>query len=419
MIITRKIQITVSEDDSELRKSYWEKIYDTRDIAVKAANMVASHLFMQNQTLPYIKDADKLEYVGAKGGPIKKSSTPYAMLSSLFKGKADMGMLSSVNQNVSKCFSDDCKKGLLYGRISLRSYKPDMPVPYPADRFLNIHFAKEQRDGKEYENCYFILTGIPFKMVFGRDRSNNEDIVRKVVSGEYKMATSSIQIDGKKTFLLLCVDMPVQDKKPIKGKTLFAFLGVFNPIICTTEIRVHDNLNIIIEQEKLKKQLALIDDMKALGTSDDIQKAITEEKKRLSADKSKYVVYNIGTSEEFNHRRTQIQEAVKRCQINNRYATGGRGRKRKCQALDRWHDKERNYVDTKLHTYSRMLVNIAARQRCDTIMLLVQKKREDNATQDNQSGDPFVLRNWSYFGLKEKIRYKAKLFGIALKEEKE
>jgi transposase len=29
-----------------------------------------------------------------------------------------------------------------------------------------------------------------------------------------------------------------------------------------------------------------------------------------------------------------------------------------------------------------------------------------------------MLRNWSYFGLKQKIEYKAKMYGITLKEEK-
>ena len=33
-------------------------------------------------------------------------------------------------------------------------------------------------------------------------------------------------------------------------------------------------------------------------------------------------------------------------------------------------------------------------------------------------GNPFLLRNWSYHGLKEKIDYKAKRFCIKVVEEK-
>jgi transposase len=188
----------------------------------------------------------------------------------------------------------------------------------------------------------------------------------------------SLQIDDakKKMFLLLCVDIPKKETELIKGKTLFAFLGVMNPITYTTDIN-------------------------AKNESD-----------------SGFKVFSIGTEEEFNYRRRQIQEAVKRCQINNRYSVGGKGRKRKCQAIERWHEKENNYVDTKLHTYSRMLVDAAIKYKCDTIYLMRQEPREDKAKEDNKNKEPFVLRNWSYFGLKQKIEYKAKLYGITLKEEK-
>ena len=159
-------------------------------------------------------------------------------------------------------------------------------------------------------------------------------------------------------------------------KSAVAFLGVMNPITYTTDIN-------------------------AKNESD-----------------SGFKVFSIGTEEEFNYRRRQIQEAVKRCQINNRYSVGGKGRKRKCQAIEHWHEKENNYVDTKLHTYSRMLVDAAIKYKCDTIYLMRQEPREDKAKEDNKDKEPFVLRNWSYFGLKQKIEYKAKMYGITLKEEK-
>lgn len=378
MIITRKIQILISEDNPEERNMYYEKIRVNRDIAVSAANFVSSHLYMQAQVIPYIKDNDKLEYIGAKGNSIKKSSTTYSELSYLFKGKINTAILACINQQVRKGFSEDCKKGLLHGNISLRNYKSTMPIPYATASFTHMRFEKTEHDGKTYDNCYFTLDGIPFRMNFGRDRSNNESIVKKVINGEYKMSSSSIQLDDKKNkmYLLLCVDIPKKNVKLIEGKTLYAFLGVFNPITYTTEI-------------------------KAKNESDSGMK-----------------VFTIGTEEEFNHRRREIQEAVKRCQINNRYSAGGKGRKRKCQAVDRYKDKETNYVDTKLHTYSKMLVDAAIRNKCDTICLINQEDREIKAKEDNQKGKPFVLRNWSYFGLKEKIQYKAKMNGIALKEEK-
>ena len=234
----------------------------------------------------------------------------------------------------------------------------------------------EKEDGGKVMGCFFTLAGVPFQMRFGRDRSNNRLVVERVISGEYKMCTSSLKFDGSKIFLLLCVDMPKQEVKVDPKKTLYAYLGVMNPIICTCDVRAAKEYD------------------------------------------SGYKWFEIGTKEEFNYRRRQIQEAVRRCQINNRYSVGGKGRKKKCQAIERWHEKENNYVDTKLHTYSRMLVDLAVKHACGRIVLLNQTSREDKAKEDNQNGEPFVLRNWSYFGLKEKIGYKCKLVGIKLEVEK-
>ena len=47
-----------------------------------------------------------------------------------------------------------------------------------------------------------------------------------------------------------------------------------------------------------------------------------------------------------------------------------------------------------------------------------QRLREEQAKVDNKNGEPFVLRNWTYYGLKEKIGYKCKIAGIKLEVEK-
>ena len=134
---------------------------------------------------------------------------------------------------------------------------------------------------------------------------------------------------------------------------------------------------------------------------------------------SGYKWFEIGTKEEFNYRRRQIQELVRRCQIHNRYTRGGKGRKRKCKAINHWHRAECNFIGTKLHTYSHLLVKAAIDNECGTIKLLNQKKREKTAQKNAEKGSTFVLRNWSYFGLKEKIKYKAALFGIKFISDKE
>lgn len=378
MIITRKIEVFICEDDKDLRNDYYKKLYDNRNIAVKAANATVSNMFILDNSLPYLSEDDrkKISFIGAKGNKVTRMGGIYAALSAYFKGKADMGMISCVKQNAEKMYSEDIKHGGLWEK-SLRSYKSNMPIPFDHKRFTNIRFADYNgKDGKTHNGCFFTLLGIPFQCKFGKDKSGNRIIMERVVNGEYKMCTSSIQVDGKKVFLLLCVDIPKQAPKLDKNKSLYAFLGVMNPIVCTTDI----------------KQKGDID--------------------------TDWKTWNIGTDAEYNYRRRQIQEAVKRCQIYNRYNGGGHGRNKKCKAVNRYRDVERHYIDTKLHTYSRMLVDLAVKHKCGKIVLMNQQHREETAKEKNSNGDNFILRNWSYSNLKTKIDYKAKMYGIEVKVEK-
>lgn len=377
MIITRKIEVFVCESDKDLRKEYYDKLYAIRDVARKAANAATSHLFMLDNSVPYLDEETKnnIQYLGAKGAPASKQNVTYCIMSRLFKDSMPgiMDMMTNLAQTVRKNYEEDKKQGMW--KRSLRSYKSDLPIPYQRKSFLDFGFRTyTDTEGKEGKGCFFKLSGIPFQMKFGRDRSGNRIIVERVLSGEYKMCTSSIKCDGNKVFLLLCVDIPKTEVKLNEKKALYAFLGVVNPIVCTADT----------------------------ATSDDY---------------SRMKVFEIGTEEEFNHRRRQIQEAVRRCMIDSRYAKGGKGRQKKLKAVNRWHETEANYIDTKLHTYSKMLVDTAVKCKCGEITLMSQIHREEYAKRMNIQGDNYILRNWSYYGLKEKIAYKCKRYGIKLTVE--
>jgi transposase len=377
MIITRKIQIYVCEEDKDLRKDFVHTIYQWRDLVRRGANTIVAHKFTQEniKDFIYIKDEIKEKFyvknILKEGKGMSEQNTTYRVLSDMLKGKVPADIYTCLNQAVANTYKET-RKDLYTGKASLRSYKNNIPIPFSAKSLLNLNWNKEDK------RFYFTLFGIPFATALGRDRSNNKVIIERILSGEYKMCSSSIQIDDnrKKMFLLLCVDIPQKEVILKPDKKLYAFLGVFNPIVCTTEI--------------------------------------TES---LEAKDNAYKVWEIGTEEEFNHRRRQIQEAVKRCQINNKYSVGGKGRKKKNKALERFQDKEKNYVDTKLHTYSRLLVDMAIKHECSEIVLMKQKEREVKAKEDNAEEKPFVLRNWSYYGLKDKIQYKSKMYGIKLTVE--
>lgn len=378
MIITRKIQIYVSEEDKDLRKELVHTVYEWRDLVRRAANTVVAHKFTQEniKDFVYIKDDIKEKFyvkdILKEGKGMSEQNTTYRVLSDMLKGRVPSDIYTCLNQAVANTYKET-RKDIYTGRASLRSYKNNIPIPFSAKSVSNLAWNNDEK------RFFFNLFGITFATALGRDRSNNKVIIERVLSGEYKMCSSSIQIDDsrKKMFLLLCVDIPKKEVTLKPDKKLYAFLGVFNPIVCTTEIT---------------------DSLDAKGDS-------------------AYRVWEIGTEEEFNYRRRQIQESLKRCQVNNRYNVGGKGRKKKNKAIDRFANKEKNYVDTKLHTYSRMLVDMAIKHECSEIVLKKQKERADEAKDNNKDGDNFVLRNWGYYGLTEKIKYKAKMYGIEITVE--
>lgn len=378
MIITRKIELLIPETDKEIKHAFYEKLFEIARIARDAANAASSHLFMLDNSTPYLDEEskDKLVYLGTKGDKSTKQNVAYCLMSNMFKDKMPgiTGMLSCLAQIVRKNYQEDRKKGMW--KRSLRSYKSNLPIPFSAKAFGNMCKREyADQDGVVHEVIQFSIMNIPFQMRFGRDRSGNRLIVERILSGEYKLCTSSIVCDGKKVFLLMTVDIPQKKVELIEGKKLYAFLDVETPIVCSTEVKSYRN--------------------------------------RDSGEK----VFLIGSKEEYLYRRVQIQQAVRRCQMNNKYTVGGKGRKRKCQAIDRWHEKEKNYVDSKIHLYSRELINYAIKYKCAEIVLMNQKEKEKKAKEEMEEGKPFLLRNWGYYNLKEKIRYKATMYGIHLTEE--
>ena len=388
MIHTFKIEIFICEPDKNLKTEYYKKLYDLRYSARKSANVTSSHLFALNTLMPYMSDEDKenLVFIGTKGTTATRGNAPYVALSKEFKGKSDMGMISSVIQNATKNYSSDVKE-MIIGKRSLRSYRNNIPIPFKPDRFVNFRESEYiDGEGKTKNGIFFAIAGIPFQMRFGRDLSGTGKVVEKVLCDEFKMVTSSIVIDDnrKKTFLLLCADIPKKKTELIEGKKLFVSLGVMQPAVVG---------------------LSVFD-----CTLEDARK--------------EYKVFSVGSADEFNHKRRGISESIKRLQKAAKYNEGGKGRKRKLQLLDTLKDKERKYVEGKAHVYSKEIVALAVKNQCSEIVLINQQAREEKAKNagmmtdsecnENEKIQKFIFRNWSWYGLTDKIKYKAEMYGISV-----
>ena len=99
----------------------------------------------------------------------------------------------------------------------------------------------------------------------------------------------------------------------------------------------------------------------------------------------------------------------------SKYNTGSKGRKKKLCSLEQYRKLESHYVTYRIHQYTRALVNYCIKARCGIIILKKQLQKEIEAK--SPENIPFVLRNWGYYGLKAKLKYKCDMVGIELREE--
>ncbi|HCT95249.1 MAG: hypothetical protein A2X19_00015 [Bacteroidetes bacterium GWE2_39_28] len=358
MILTKKIEVIINENDYAVKSGYLKQLYIWRSLVRNGANELISYLYSIDRLKYYkfITQEAKIELgiIGAKGESVKEGSASYVLLSERLKGLIPMDIANSLQQNVTKTYKES-RKDILNGSAALKSYN-NLPIPFSGCSIRNLNYLKEA-------NKYtFTLFGLPFSFMLGKDRSNNKSVLDCCIAGEIKICGSSLQIDDnrKKTYLLLNVDIPKIELSLEAENFIDAQLSIDIPIVAS-----------------FKNDIKMI-----------------------------------GNKEEYLHRRIQIQKALKRAQINSTYTTGGRGRKRKTQALERFNNKEKDYINTRLHTYSKLLIDFAIKNRCKTIYLINQKEKEKQIQKNS-----FLLRNWGYYGLKQKLIYKASLFGINIIEK--
>lgn len=356
MIVTKKIEVYVDCDDKEVKKSHYDKLFQWSNIIRNAANILSSNLFVMDniKNMIYLDEGIRVKLVNIlkdKDGILSTSyqNSGYQLLSKLFKGEIPMDIISNLNSNIQKTYKEE-KTDYYKGNKSLRSYGKNIPMPFSSRL---VEFTECEK------NYTFSFFKIPFKTRMGYDKSSNFITINRINAGEYKLCNSSLKYDDRKNkwFLLLCVDIPNTRLQAKPGLRVESKLGLLVPIIAECE-----------------------------------------------GD-----ILNIGNDHEYLYQRLQIQSKLKSLQKDLKYAVGGKGRKGKLQAIERFKEKETNYIKSKIHLYSRMLINYAIKKRAEFIVLLNQEGKEQEAKENE-----FLLRNWGYYGLIEFIKYKAAKVGITV-----
>lgn len=352
MKVTKKIEVIIAEPCSKDKALYFERINEWRSISSSFANELVSFLYSVD-TLSSSKIMDEesrlvLNILKMTGD----SNTEEEALSNLFServnGRLPSLVISAIYKIVSATYQET-KERVVKGVSTLPNYS-NLPIPFTLSCIENL---KRVEDSCNYS---FTLFGIPFRTEFGRDRSNNFPLFSQIASGSVNAPNLSLTIDRRrgKLYLLICIDLPKKEVELIENNRLTVELSDCAPLVVSFRNRVA----------------------------------------------------HIGGKEEFLYRRNQIAEGARRASQYIKFTPGGKGRKRKLAAIRRLHSKENEYINTKVHNYTKLVVEHAVKNRCKTICIV-----KSNNGSENQP----ILKSWGYYGLYKKLNYKAALSGINLK----
>lgn len=371
MIITRKIQL-YSDD-----KAFWDFLFEMNKIVFRMCNLAMQQLYINDcfedmlmpddfaaleaslrnsKTLPeerkaasdkiksYRKEvADKIYKTALE---TSKQNTVYRSIANEFP-EVQSYVRSAVTNMVFANYKSDYMK-VKRGEATQRTYKKDCPIP-----IMKTALRELTEEG-------FILFSSKVKFVFGKDKSFNQDIIRKIVSNELKLSDSSFLYKDKKAYILLCFNAEEQDHNLNKDITAFVDISYKCPILISTNISTNQ-----IEIGDINKLINL---------------------------------------------RIQLSKRYQNIQPGLKFNTGGKGRNKKLSGLDQLSEKERNIAKTFNHQITKDTINQIFKLNAGKIVIRLDKSKLENVNDKFEKN--FIHRYWGYADIILKLQYKSKLHGI-------
>jgi len=388
MNITRKytLQVVGDKDEKDRVYKYLRNGIYNQNLTM---NQYMSALYIAEVKNISKEDREELNKLYQRVSDSKKGSA-YEKTQKLAVGMYP----GTVGRKVLEDFKNSCKKGLMYGRVSLPTYNKNNPLLVHVD-YVKLASTNSKRKTGLYHNYesheeflnhlyksdieIFIrfANKITFKIDFGHSIKRSAEkraTMQKIFEEEYKVCGSSIGIKDGKIILNLTLDVPKKVFSLDENVVMGVDVGMVVPAMC------------------------------ALNNNNYIKKACGNEDKLLS-------------------KRTELQNEYKRLQKRLAYNSGGHGRKKKLKPLEKLRAHERNFVQTYNHKISKQVVDFAIQNKAKYINLedltgypdRIKKKDKDKPF-DKRAKEQFVLRNWSYYELQSFITYKAEMAGIEVRK---
>ena len=348
MITVRKLKLTIIGTDEE-RKQGYKFIRDSQYAQYQGLNLAMS--ILSSAYLESNRDIKSDIFKEAQ----KSLTNSNPIFDNICFGTG-IDTKSAITQRVKKDFKTSLKNGLAKGERTITNYKRDYPL-LTRGRDLKFQY-------KDDDIIIKWVNKIQFKVVLGSGKIKENKIelqytLHKIINKEYKVGQSSLQFDRNNNLILnLNLDIPYNPKnETVEGRTLGVDLGI-----------------------KYPAYMCLNDDT--------------------------YKREHIGSIDDFLRIREQMQDRRRKLQHDLKFIKGGKGRKKKTQALDRLRDKEKNFATTYNHMISKNVVEFAKKNQCEYINM-------EKLTKDGFNNK--ILRNWSYYQLQQYIEYKAEREGIQVR----
>ena len=365
MVKSRKVKLYPVGDKEEVNRVY-QYIRDGMYNQNKAYNLLISEIYgaMMHRAS---KDEINLLYKRGKRRP-KKDDPEFSLYDyDTIAFPKGLDTASTVGQKAKKYFGEKAKD-LLSGNVSLENKKRNAALWIESKQFSFYHEYDSYNDFYEHlfkSDCKLYMkfvNGITFNVILGHNLKRSNEIrcvFQNIFEENYKVKGSSIQIDGKDIILNLSIDIPEKPQVELDENIVIGVdRGINTPAYCATNT-------------------------------------------------SEYLRKKIGDRDDFVRVRDSLENQIKRCQRSSKYNRGGHGRKRKCGNLDRFHKREKNFVNTYSHKVSKEVVEFAL--KCHAKYINIEELSDNNF-------DDLVLRKWSYYKLEQQIRYKASMYGIEVRK---
>ena len=349
MINVRKLKLVIRETDKELRSQKYKFIRDSQYAQYRALNVAMGYI--SSAYLKANKDIKSEEYKEAIRS--LKNSNP------IFNGievGTGIDTLSAVTRKARKDFSASLKNGLARGERNLTSYRRTYPL---ITRGRDLKFRYEGND-----IVIKWVNKIEFTVITGSNNMKENTIelkhtLHKIINNEYKIKESSLMFDKNNNLILnLTFDIPDKEAHEIvPGRTLGVDLGIATPAyVCLSD--------------------------------------------------NTYIRSGFGSANDFFRIRQQMKSRRRSLYKSLSLVKGGKGRKKKLQAINSLRDKERNFAKTYNHQLSYKIVKFAKDNKCEFINL-------EYLTKDGFENR--ILSSWSYYELQNMIEYKAEREGIKVR----